>query len=160
MKIIQAQEQHMDLVRDLFREYQTWLDADICFQGFEEELIDLPGSYAEPNGIIFLAFDGDQAVGCSAIRPRDDQPETDAELKRLYVKDIYRGHGVGRDVFNASMQSAKEMGYEAVVLETLPEKMQAAQFLYRDYGFKTMSAYGTNTDDSIEYYRYSFEKSS
>ncbi len=157
MEIIQAQAQHLDLVRDLFREYQTWLDADCCFQGFEAELTNLPGSYAAPKGVIYLAFDGDQAVGCSAIKPRADKPTTDAELKRLYIKESYRGHGLGKDIFKASMLSAKQMGYEAVVLETLPEKMKAAQFLYKDYGFETISAYGESTDESIQYLRYMFK---
>ena len=157
MNIIKAEEQHMDIVRDLFREYQAWLNADCCFQGFEEELASLPGRYAEPKGVIFLAFDNNQVVGCSAIRPRNDKPEIDAELKRLYVKETYRGHGVGKDLFNASMLFARELNYESVVLETLPEKMKAAQFLYGEYGFKIIPAYGTNSDDDIEYYGYSFE---
>lgn len=163
MEIIQAQQQHMDMVRELFREYQAWLNNDICFQGFEEELANLPGSYAAPKGVIYLAFDDEQAVACSAIRPRSDKPETEAELKRLYVKNVYRGHGLGRDMFNASMLGARKMGYDSVVLETLPEKMKAAQFLYRDYGFQPMPNYRGNldidNDEGVECYRHSFDRS-
>ena len=156
MQIIQAKPHHMDLVRDLFREYQAWLNTDCCFQGFEEELASLPGNYSGLKGNIYLAFEGKHAVACSAIRPRGDKPETDAELKRLYVNKAYRGHGLGRDIFNSSMSSAKEMGYEAVVLETLPEKMKAAQFLYSDYGFQPIPTYSINADAGVECYRYYF----
>lgn len=69
MKTITAESQHLDKVRELFREYQTWLDADVCFQGFEEELANLPGDYAQPNGAIYLVMDDDQAIACSAIKP-------------------------------------------------------------------------------------------
>lgn len=157
MQIIKAHSHHMDLVRDLFREYQAWLNADSCFQGFEEELASLPGNYAAPKGTIYLAFDGKYAVACSAIRPRSDKPETDAELKRLYVKEDYRGHALGKEMFNTSMSGAKEMGYEAVVLETLPEKMQAAQILYRDYGFERIPTYSANVDAGVECYRYCYK---
>lgn len=157
MEIIKAQIEHMDIVRDLFREYQAWLDAACCFQGFEEELANLPGSYAPPKGTIYLAFDDEHAVACAAIRQRSDKPETDAELKRLYVKEAYRGQGLGRDIFYASMSEAQKIGYENVVLETLPAKMKTAQILYRDFGFRPISNYSDNTDEDVEYFRYCFK---
>lgn len=166
MEIIQAQEQHMDMVRELFREYQAWLDNDICFQGFEAELANLPGSYAAPRGAIYLAFADEEVVACSAIKPRSDKYENnEAELKRLYVKRIHRGHGLGRDMFNTAMFGASEMGYASVVLETLAEKMEAAQCLYRDYGFRPIPNYRKNfskgnnkdTNEGVECYFYSFD---
>ena len=156
MDIVQAQQKDMDKVRESFLEYQTWLNSDTCFQNFEDELVSLPGCYKSPQGIIYLAVDKEQVVGCSAIRPRCDKPETEAELKRLFVKDTYRGHSIGKQLFNASMEAAKQIGYEAVVLETLA-KMEAAQHLYRDYGFKAMSNYSQSDDTAVESYRYSFD---
>ena len=49
MEIIPAAtEEHVRAVRVLFREYAHFLDVDLCFQGFEEELAGLPGvSYWE-----------------------------------------------------------------------------------------------------------------
>ena len=158
MKIIQAKAEHMDIVRDLFRDYQAWLNNDICFHGFEEELASLPGRYDAPRGAVYLAFEKDEVVACSAIRPRIDKPETEAEFKRLFVKDVYRGHGLGRDIFNAAMLGAKAIGYKTVVLETLPE-MTAAQHLYLDYGFEPIDAYFENADESVSFFRYTFDKS-
>lgn len=155
MRIAEAQAEDMDLVREFFREYQAWLDDDICFQGFEEELASLPGRYAAPKGVIFLAFDNDQAVGCGAIRPRLGKDDTEAELKRLFVREGYRGQGLGKKIFLTAMSAAKDMGYLAVVLETLPI-MQAAQSLYKEYGFKPTPAYFENADESVQFYRYQF----
>ncbi len=50
MKIIEATDKDMPRLGKLFREYQQWLGIDLCFQGFEEELLTLPGSYAPPKG--------------------------------------------------------------------------------------------------------------
>jgi len=157
MNIIPAELKHLNQVRDLFREYQAWLDADVCFQGFEEELDSLPGAYSQPKGAIYIAFDEDKAVACAAIKTSIDKSENNAELKRLYLQDAYRGHGLGRDIFNVSMQGAQKMGYDAVVLETLPDKMKAAQFLYRDYGFTPMENYLNNADQGVECFCYSFK---
>ena len=160
LDIIEAQAKDMDLVREFFREYQAWLNVDICFQGFEEELSSLPGRYAPPKGTIYLVFDGDEAIACAAIRPRIDKPNTEAEFKRLFVRESNRGKGIGKKVFNVAMNNAKEMGYKTVVLETLPI-MKSAKYLYQEYGFKHCDAYFDNTDnstdESVEFYRYQFD---
>src|SRR5262245_26295375 len=59
-----------DVVRAVFREYAADIGVDLCFQGFERELAELPGAYADPIGGLLLGIDaGGQAVGCVAVRP-------------------------------------------------------------------------------------------
>ena len=95
-------------IRELFREYQEWLGVDLCFQNFEEELADLPGTYAPPTGAIFLAIEISDIMGCIGIRPR---VTNEAELKRLYVRPNHQGCGIGKQLFLAAMSEAKVMGY-------------------------------------------------
>jgi len=73
----------IDTVRKLFREYQTLLGVDLCFQGFEAEIQGLPGDYAPPGGRLFLASNDGVPVGCVALRALAGSR---CEMKRLFVR--------------------------------------------------------------------------
>ncbi|MFN0280104.1 MAG: GNAT family N-acetyltransferase [Pyrinomonadaceae bacterium] len=90
LAIIQAiTKDDIDKAKTLFREYEEWLGLDLCFQGFEAELADLPGKYAQPDGRLFLAYSDKALAGCIALRKLD---ESVCEMKRLFVRDGFRGH--------------------------------------------------------------------
>lgn len=127
----------IDEIRVLFREYADSLGVNLGYQGFEEELRDLPGSYAPPAGTLLLARRDDELLGCVGVRALD--PAT-AEMKRLYVRDAARGTGLGRILAEAAIRFATCSGYERMRLDTLPQ-MQRAQDLYRELGFVPIDAY-------------------
>jgi ribosomal protein S18 acetylase RimI-like enzyme len=131
---------HLEVVRALFREYQQWTEEDLCFQSFEEELAGLPGRYASPSGQLLLAYDGTDAAGCAAIRALDAQT---CELKRMYVRDAFRGRGLGELLLRELVGTARKRGFRRMRLDTLP-KMTAAQALYRKLGFEAIAPYYDN----------------
>lgn len=139
-----------DAARELFLEYQEGLGVDLCFQSFEEELAGLPGKYAEPRGALLLVYsDAGELVGCGALRPLDE-PSV-CELKRIYVRSAFRGHGLGRLISEALMDRAKEIGYRTVRLDTLA-RLTSAIKIYRDLGFTEIPAYNYNPEDDIVYF--------
>ena len=124
-------------VRILFGEYASLVAEALCFQNFDQELEALPGAYAPPGGALWIARDGDKAAGCVAMRRLDADS---GEMKRMYVREAYRGSGLGRRLALEVIEAARRLDYARVVLDTLP-KLAPAIALYRDLGFRETGPY-------------------
>lgn len=133
-----------ETARTLFREYQQSLGIDLCFQNFDLELAGLPGDYAEPLGGLLIAHVDAQAAGCCAFRPLrgSDYPNA-CEMKRLYVRRVFRGFGLGRQLVERTLMLARQAGYDHILLDTLDD-MEAARALYMELGFAEVAPYYHN----------------
>jgi ribosomal protein S18 acetylase RimI-like enzyme len=138
--------------KELFTIYATWLNINLDFQNFTQELDSLPGLYAPPTGEIFLAYptaadSTTKPIGCIALRPLkvgsefgEDTGAKYGEMKRLYVAPEGRGTGLGKELVEKVLNTAKILGYSEIRLDTLP-RMEAARKLYAKYGFKECEKY-------------------
>ena len=139
---------------ELFREYATQLRVDLCFQGFDAELQSLAVTYGPPSGCLLLAHLGDAPVGCVGVR----QLATGrCELKRLYVRDLARGRGLGLALTKAAIRAAQKADYQSMVLDTLAQ-MKAARHLYAALGFREIAAYYHNPIEGTTYFELDLTK--
>ena len=140
--------EHVEQVRTLFLEYAQSLGFSLCFQSFDQELKSLPGEYAPPGGRLFLLSHDTHAAGCVGLRKLEDNV---CEMKRLYVRPEFRGHGFGRDLVERVITAAREIGYQRMRLDTIGSSMKDAVVLYRRMGFREIPPYRANPIEGALY---------
>ena len=141
-------------------QYADWLmtsfGIDISFQSFQQEMDGLPGDYAPPEGTILLASascaDGNrQDIGAVALRPfnainhgtsaaQSHVSVKTCEMKRLYVLHGWQQCGAGKLLTQAAIQSAKQMGYQRMVLDSV-KQLAAANKMYAKLNFRSCADY-------------------
>src|SRR6476646_1859833 len=142
MNLIQATTKaDIQMARELFEEYAVGIGISLCFQNFDQELAGLPGKYAAPEGRLLLAYSDDRLAGCIALRKLNS---TSCEMKRLFLRNDFRGRGLGSALVQAIIDEAKGIGYKRMRLDTLPGRMDSAISLYRSFGFQEIAPYYDN----------------
>ena len=148
LKIYPAKtDKDLEIVRTLLVEYVDSLGFDLVFQNFEEELRNLPGEYAAPEGCLLLAKYQDQPAGCAALRKLSDGI---CEGKILYVRPQFRGLKIGRKLMESIIAEARRIGYSSIRGDTVPS-MQIAQALYASLGFKEIEPYCRNPVEGAKF---------
>ena len=133
-------------IRELFREYADSLQIDLCFQGFANELAELPGRYGPPGGQLLLALHRNETAGCIGLRSVGDGI---CEMKRLYVRPCFRGRRIGRALAESAIAAARRLGYSKMRLDSL-SSMKEAISLYESLGFARIDPYyGNPNEDAI-----------
>ena len=149
LEIIHAKtSKEVQTAKMLFEEYADWLGVDLSFQNFQEELESMPGKYAGSDGSLVTAkYDGDIA-GCVAVRKLE---EGVCEMKRLFVRDRFRGKGIGKALAERIVADARKIGYKKMRLDTDGARMAEAMGIYRTLGFVEIEAYYHNPYDGVVY---------
>ena len=139
----------VDAARALFREYAASLDFDLCFQDFDAEMADFPGKYAAAaGGALLLAWHDGEPAGAVGLR---DLGGGICEMKRLYLRPVVRGGGLGRRLVAAVIEAGRALGYRAMRLDTAPGHHDAAIALYESLGFRDIPPYCFNPIEGARY---------
>jgi N-acetylglutamate synthase-like GNAT family acetyltransferase len=133
--------------RALILEYVQWLNQDLSFQNIDDELNRFPEKYGEPDGAFFIAKENDNVVGCVGLKKMDDKS---CEMKRLFVRDKYRGKGTGKKLVEMIIEEAKSKNYETMKLDTL-DTMKNALDIYYKTGFHEIEPYYNNPHAGVVY---------
>lgn len=132
----------------LFKEYAAWLNIDLGFQKFEEELLQLKEMYAFPVGAILLSKNEYIYTGCVAVRKKENDI---AELKRMFIKSNHRKEGIGALLLQKALEIATELHYKKIRLDTL-DTMTPAINLYKKFGFYEIEPYYFNPEKNAVFF--------
>ncbi|MBW4708065.1 GNAT family N-acetyltransferase [Roseobacter sp. YSTF-M11] len=147
---VRAAEMPRDLpvVQELCWEYRDYLlnfstemnhlvEAFYPYDAYAALMADLPTRHARPQGIILLADLEGVAVGCGMYHPLTP---SDAEIKRVFVRETARGTGAGFHLSRALIEQARADGYKRIFLDTNKDFV-AARKLYEKLGFSNRGPY-------------------
>lgn len=96
--------------------------------------------YNKSDGLkyVVLAYDGDEAVGCGAIKPYADSV---MEVKRMYVAPAARGKGIASIVLEELETWTRELTCQRCLLETGVKQLEAIR-LYQKNAYQIVPNYG------------------
>lgn len=152
-----------EAARYLIAEYLRWIaSAAAASYGLSFDVDAMVTSDLEdrskfypPSGRFYVIRRGESHVGVGCLKRLTPSV---AEIQRMYVQPHVRGVGAGRVLLQQLLLDAREIGYEAVRLESL-KFLSAAHALYKSAGFVEITPYAENSmtkyqpGDTLDKYR-------
>jgi len=120
-----------DLIRTVFREFRIDRPGTVYYDPTTDDLYKL---FRAPRSVYWIAEENGVMAGGCGIYPTPGLPEGCAELVKLYLLPAFRGKGIGRALMEKCFESAREMDYTRLYLESLPELAKAVS-MYVKSGF-------------------------
>lgn len=141
-------------ISSLFSEYvEILMEGDPSFgeylaiQNYEDELKHLERKYGLPEGRLYLAYSDGELAGCIGLKKIDN---LNCEMKRLYVRPRFRGRDIGNSLIRQIINDAREIGYQSMLLDTLPF-LESAIHMYKMHGFYEIESYNDSPMETSIY---------
>lgn len=137
MAVIYRQIQEKDnrslagMIRNVFREHNAPQQGTVYSDPTTNHLYEL---FLTPKSVLWIVETEGEALGCCGIFPTPGLPDGCAELVKFYLDKRLRGTGTGKKLMEMSFQSAIELGYTQLYIESLPEFSKAIS-MYEKSGF-------------------------
>ena len=122
------------LIRKVFREFKIDRPGTVYFDPTTDDLYNL---FRQAGSAYWIAFDGNEMIGACGIYPTDDLPDGCVELVKFYLLSGYRSKGIGRMLMYKSIETARELGYRQIYIESMPELGKAIS-MYEKAGFRSI----------------------
>lgn len=129
MQIIPYQPQYAKHFEQLNKE---WLQKYFYVEPVDEYVLANPEEaiLSHDGRILFAEHEGD-IIGTIAVKWLDDR---NIELTKMGVTEASRGLGAGKLLFEAAINTAREMGAEKIILYS-NRKLETAVSMYFKFGF-------------------------
>ena len=123
-----------EIIRSVFEEHDAPRVGTVYSDPTTDNLFEL---FSLPKAVLWVAERDGVVIGCCGIYPTEGLPEGCAELVKFYLSNCARGKGIGKELMERSINSAKEMGYRSLYIESLPQYSRAIA-IYEKQGFKML----------------------
>lgn len=100
----------------------------------DPEVDEMYSAYQQAGHRYFVVTQNGRLLGGGGIAPLAGGDGTICELRKMYFLPELRGLGIGQQLINLCLDSARELGYSQCYLETL-QSMKQARALYAKNGF-------------------------
>jgi GNAT superfamily N-acetyltransferase len=137
-----AAEAEIEAAYAIVQEYYTV--ASVVVRENQEEF---RGQYFGEGAGVWLVEADSEAVGCVALRRLPCAAQA-GEIKRMYVRQPYRGLGIADLLLEALERYAVECGYKWLYLDTAADMKAAARF-YARKGFQACESYNENPQAAL-----------
>ncbi len=108
------------------------LDEDLAIRDGDEHAFYAPHNVVDNIKEVVVAYKNHEAIGCGAIKLFS---QTGMEVKRVFVKQIFRQQGVAARIIKELEKWAGELGFTECVLETGKQQPEAIA-LYKKFGYR------------------------
>jgi putative acetyltransferase len=130
------------IIRSALEEFGANHPGTVYYDDTTDALYELFSS--TPGSVYFVAVHQNEVIGGGGIFPSAGLPSDTCELVKMYLKPDVRNIGLGRTIIQKAIDTAVEMGYRNMYLETMPE-LKPALKAYERFGFQYLSAPMGNT---------------
>ena len=123
------------MIRQVFKEH----DAPQSGTVFSDPTTDdLYGLFRKSRSVLWVAEIDGMPVGCCGIYPTEGLEDKCAELAKYYLAESERGRGTGRQLMEKCIDSARDMAYQKLYLESMPHFSKAVR-IYEKLGFRKLA---------------------
>lgn len=124
------------LIKSVFEEYDIAKEGTVYSDPTTDDLFSL---FNIEGAVYWVAEEEGVLLGGCGIFPTTGLPQGYGELVKLYLSPASRGKGIGKLLMAKSIESAKNLGYSTLYLESFPELNKAIS-IYEKIGFKSLKS--------------------
>jgi len=123
------------MIRQVFEEHEAPRHGTVYSDPTTD---DLHGLFRTRGSVLWVAEVDGIPAGCCGVYPTEGLESGCAELVKYYLSEKIRGKGIGRKLMQMCIQSAREIGYEKLYLESMPHFSKAVR-IYEKLGFRELT---------------------
>tara|TARA_B110000046_G_scaffold112201_1_gene119347 strand:- start:42249 stop:42737 length:489 start_codon:yes stop_codon:yes gene_type:complete len=120
------------IIRAAFIEFGAPLTGTVYEDPTTDALYELFDT--EKVSTLYVAEEGGKVLGCCGVFPTKGLDRDYAELVKLYLAKEARNKGIGKALFEKSIQAARDFDYKFLYIESQPSFSKAVK-MYEHYGF-------------------------